>query len=435
MRIAIIGGGWAGMAAAVRVAELGAHLGAQVSVFEAARTLGGRARALAVPHQGHTLALDNDQHILIGAYRDTLDLMAQVGVSPRQALLPLPLGLPFPDGGGLQTPRWAASAPPSLALLVAMLGARGWAWGDRLGLLRQSLRWRAQGFACAPEATVADVCAGLPRRAMDELIEPLCVSALNLPAAQASGALFLRVLRDALLGEGAQGWAASTLLLPRRDLSALLPDAAAQWLRGHGGSVHAGCRVRQAQRLGQGWRLLTDTGEIEADRLVWAGPPHTAADVLGQALPAPWRALAEGLDHTAITTVYAHAPGARLPSPLLALRHGPAQFVFDRGQLQANEPAAQGVLAFVISASVGEREALQARVLAQAQAELGLTLTALRTVTDKRATFACTPGLQRPGAAVAPGLWAAGDWVDGPYPATLEGAVRSGREAARLALA
>ncbi len=431
MRLAIIGGGWAGMAAAVRAA----HLGAQVSVFEAARTLGGRARALAVPHQGHTLALDNGQHILIGAYRDTLALMAQVGVSPRQALLPLPLGLPFPDGGGLQTPRWAASAPPSLALLVAMLGARGWAWGDRLGLLRQSLRWRAQGFACAPEASVADVCAGLPRRAMDELIEPLCVSALNMTAAQASGALFLRVLRDALLGEGAQGWAASTLLLPRRDLSALLPDAAAQWLRGHGGSVHAGCRVRQAQRLGQGWRLLTDTGEIEADRLVWAGPPHTAADVLGDAVPAPWRALAEGLAHTAITTVYAHAPGARLPSPLLALRHGPAQFVFDREQLQANEPAAQGVLAFVISASVGEREALQARVLAQAQAELGLTLTALRTVTDKRATFACTPGLQRPGAAVAPGLWAAGDWVDGPYPATLEGAVRSGREAARLALA
>ena len=431
MRLAIIGGGWAGMAAAVQAAELGA----QATVFEAARTLGGRARALAVPHQGHSLPLDNGQHILIGAYRDTLDLMARLGVAPRQALLPLPLGLPFPDGGGLQTPRWAASAPPSLALLVAMLGASGWSWGDRLGLLRQSLRWRAQGFACAPRATVADVCAGLPQRAMDELIEPLCVSALNLPAAQASGAIFLRVLRDALLGEGAQGWAASTLLLPRRDLSALLPDAAAQWLRAHGGSVHAGCRVREAQRQGGGWRLLTDTGEIEADRLVWAGPPHTAADVLGDAVPAPWRALAEGLDHTAITTVYAHAPGARLASPMLALRQGPAQFVFDRGQLQTNEPAAQGVLAFVISASEGEREALQTRVLAQAQAELGLHLSALRTVTDKRATFACTPGLQRPGAVMAPGLWAAGDWVDGPYPATLEGAVRSGREAARLALA
>ena len=90
----------------------------------------------------------------------------------------------------------------------------------------------------------------------------------------------------------------------------------------------------------------------------------------------------------------------------------------------------------MISASQGEREALQQAVLAQATQQLGLQqLRPLQTVVEKRATFACTPGLQRPPAAVAPGLWAAGDHVDGPYPATLEGAVRSGLTAARLALA
>lgn len=104
----------------------------------------------------------------------------------------------------------------------------------------------------------------------------------------------------------------------------------------------------------------------------------------------------------------------------------PAQFVFDRGQLGG--PA--GLLAFVVSASRGERDVLQAQVMAQAHDQLGLTLQAVQTIVEKRATFACTPGLQRPPMAIAPGLLAAGDYVDGPYPATLEGAVRSGLAAA-----
>jgi hypothetical protein len=100
----------------------------------------------------------------------------------------------------------------------------------------------------------------------------------------------------------------------------------------------------------------------------------------------------------------------------------PAQFAFDRGQLGGP----RGLLAFVVSASTGDRETLQAQVLNQAQVQLGLNLQAVQTVVEKRATFACTPGLQRPSSYIAPGLWACGDYVAGPYPATLEGAVRSG---------
>jgi hypothetical protein len=92
----------------------------------------------------------------------------------------------------------------------------------------------------------------------------------------------------------------------------------------------------------------------------------------------------------------------------------------------------RGLLAFVISASTGERETLQRLVVAQAREQLGLVVEPLRTITEKRATFACTPGLQRPPMAVAPGLLACGDYIAGPYPATLEGAVRSGRDAGNL---
>ena len=136
---------------------------------------------------------------------------------------------------------------------------------------------------------------------------------------------------------------------------------------------------------------------------------------------------------------------------MLALRSGPAapaQFVFalDAMRLrgaegkaqQAAEPSAEpnaepnttGLLAFVISNSAGqERQALCAAVAAQAQSQLGLAVSVLRSVSEKRATFACTPALPRPAAAIAPGLAACGDYVQGPYPATLEGAMRSGWQA------
>jgi hypothetical protein len=145
-----------------------------------------------------------------------------------------------------------------------------------------------------------------------------------------------------------------------------------------------------------------------------------------------WAATAAALQFEAIATVYAYGAGAALRQPMLALRShagAPAQFAFDRGQLGGPS----GLLAFVVSASAGGRDTLQTQALAQAQSQLGLSLTPVQTIVEKRATFACTPGLRRPGQTIAPGLLAAGDYCDGPYPATLEGAVRSGTQAARLA--
>jgi hypothetical protein len=109
-------------------------------------------------------------------------------------------------------------------------------------------------------------------------------------------------------------------------------------------------------------------------------------------------------------------------------RAAPAQFVFDRGQLGG--PA--NLLAFVVSTSNGSHADLQAQVVAQARTELGLQVQPIQTIVEKRATFACTPGLARPPRQIAPNLLACGDYVDGPYPATLEGATRSGIAAAQL---
>lgn len=452
MKVLVVGGGWAGLAAAVQACQEG-H---EVTLIEATRHWGGRARALALQDAaGHCLRLDNGQHILIGAYTATLGLMETVGVDLSRALMDLPLGLPFPDGLGLTTPAWAARWPAPLDALAAMTTARGWSWHDRLALLRRSLAWRLRSFRCLPTDTVADVCRDLPRRTMQDLIEPLCVSALNLPPAQASGQVFLRVLRDALFGQGHGALRPAHLLLPRHDLGMLMPAKAVDWLRARGVDARTGARAMALRRGEAGWAVsVREDGAVRtehADHVILASSAEVAGQLVRDAATSvtpgqarsllAWADQAQGLPHTAIATVYARSPSARLPAPMLALRPGgtagdlsaslSAQFVFDRGQLHPDDPAMQGVLAFVVSASPDDRVALETAVIAQGRQQLGLDqLTPIRTVVERRATFACLPALARPPARIADGLTAAADYVDGPYPATIEGAVRSGRQAA-----
>ena len=441
------------MAAAVRAQQAGHH----VTVLEAARQLGGRARAmpLTLP-DGRSVTVDNGQHILIGAYAESLRLMREVGVNPNQALLRLPLALTFPDGSGLALPDW----PAPWDAAAGILRARGWSWRDKLSLLRAATAWQRAGFECDGQLSVGALCAGLTPTLRDGFIEPLCVSALNTPMAQASARVFLRVLRDAMFG--VRG--GSNLLLPRVDLGTLFPESAGRWLAARGAQVRLGARVAALRKEGAQWQLLLGEGDGPAraedfDCVVLATSAPHAAQLLSDCAhtaPAPlakdlrrWSDMANALLHEAITTVYTQVLaetgagalpttaanlGAQAPllrAPMLALRAGPgapAQFVFDRDAIAPSPtPTRQPtrLLAFVISASQGDRAALEAAVTAQAERQLGLRIQPLRTVTDKRATFACTPGLRRPPSGVAPGLIAVGDYIEGPYPATLEGAVLS----------
>ncbi len=416
MKIAVVGGGWSGMAAAVAAVQAG-H---QVTVWEASRTLGGRARALsATLPDGTPVMLDNGQHILIGAYRECLRLMLLVGVDPAQALLRMPLSLRFPDGEGFALPRW----PFPLDALAGIAAARGWDWRDKLALVLQALRWQVGSFGCAADMSVADVCRDLTPRVRAELIEPLCISALNTVSGESSGVVFLRVIRDAVFGGGGS----SHMLLPMVDLTSLFPSAAAAWLTQHGSTLHVGTRVQTLEQDGDRWSIDCET----YDQVLLAVAPTDAVHLVQASLPrwngatqhntGHWLDLTRQLRHMPIATVYAWSANARLPRPMLALRSGPAQFVFDRGQLGG--PA--GLLAFVVSASEGDRATLQAQVLQQAQDECALQLQAVQTVIEKRATIACIPGLQRPSMAITSGLHACADYVDGPYPSTLEAAVRT----------
>jgi hydroxysqualene dehydroxylase len=414
--LAVVGAGWAGLAAAVRATEAGHH----VTLFDMAPQPGGRARA--VEHDG--VALDNGQHILIGAYRETLALMRTVGADPGALFDRRPLALTDPQGRGLALPR----GPAVPAFVRAVLAQRAWPLSERLALLAAAARWRLSGFRADPQQTVADLVRALPERARTTLIEPLCVAALNTPSSQASAQVFLRVLRDALFS----GPGAADLLLPRAPLSALLPTPATRWLQQHGAELRWTARVQHIEPAADArWHV---DGEA-FDAVLLACSAHEAAR-LAQPVAAGWAQTAAAFDYEPIVTVYLQSPGAHLPSPMVALHAGPeapAQFAFDLGALDRSG-ARNGLFAFVVS---GARAWVEAGLDATAQATLrqaqaafsSITWQVLRTIAERRATFLCRPGLARPPAHVAPALAAAGDYIDGPYPATLEGAVRSALKA------
>ena len=422
-RIAVIGAGWAGLAAAVRAVQAGA----EVSVFEMAGQVGGRAR------QVHTRAgdFDNGQHILIGAYTRSLSLMRSVGADPEALLLRRPLVLVTQDGRGLRLPPGA----PVPAFVRAVLAAQAWSWLDRLALLRAAARWRLQGFRCATDLSVQELCAGLPLAVRQDLIAPLCVAALNTPSHEASAQVFLRVLQDALFA----GPGSADLLLPRVPLSALLPEPARHWLAAKGARCLTGHRVQSLSRDGLRWRVDGQS----FDAVVLACSATEAARLAGPIHPA-WADTAQHMRYQAIVTVYLEDRALRLPHPMLALREGPqapAQFVFDLGALGGKTAQFAWVVSGAQAWLADSLAACGRAVLQQARSTFagafqGPDAQVLRHLSaERRATFACTPGLARPALQIAPQLVAAGDYIAGPYPATLEGAVRSGEAAAQAVLA
>lgn len=211
-RVAVLGGGWAGMAAAVTLAE--ARI--PVTVYEAARTLGGRARRV----ESNGLALDNGLHVLIGAYRESVRLIEQVsGAQGIDAgLIRRPLDLHVPGKFRLRTRR----LPAPLHLAAGLLWAKGLSLTDRLRAARFMGRLRAANFSLDQDISVETLLARFRQGddARRYLWEPLCVSALNTRPAEASAQVFLNVLRDSLHGTRED----SELLLPARDLSLLFPN-------------------------------------------------------------------------------------------------------------------------------------------------------------------------------------------------------------------
>ncbi|MFA6124017.1 MAG: hydroxysqualene dehydroxylase HpnE [Sphingomonas sp.] len=408
-RVRIIGAGMAGLAAAVDLARSG-H---KAELVDGAAQAGGRCRSYHDPQLGRTI--DNGNHLVLSGNRAVGDYLATIGASDR---LSGPLHADFPFVDRSSGARWAVRINDGpLPWWIFRDGRRvpGTRAGDYLRLARL--------LGGSAEQTVADRVA--PRGAVwDKLIEPVLLAVLNTPVASGSARLSAAVIRETL-GKGGH---AMRPRIAEPTLAAAFVDPAVAWLEQHGTTLTLGRRLR-ALRFAEDRVVALDFGDGEeavgADEpVVLAVPPWVAASLVpGLTVPDDFRAIVNA--HFAFTP----PPGV---APMIGVIGGTAEWIF----------AFDDRLSVTVSAADHlvdtDRAELAATFWADIAAIHGLpaTLPPWQIVKEKRATFAATPeqDAKRPPAATRwRNLFLAGDWTQTGLPATIEGALRSGETAARLA--
>jgi squalene-associated FAD-dependent desaturase len=405
----IVGAGLAGLSCALRLAGQGR----KVVVHEAARMAGGRCRSY---HDSSLdLTIDNGNHLLLSGNGAALDYARRIG-SVGELAGPKDCVFDFLDARSGE--RWRLRPNASRLpwwIFVAERRVPGSRPGDYLGAL-SVLRARAG-------ATIAEAmdCSGL---LYERLWGPVLLSALNTDPREASVSLAAAVLRETL----AAGGAACRPLVARRGLGAAFIEPALSTLAAAGVELRFGARLEAIEFLGERATRLAFGKEAidlgESDVVVLATPPWTAQELVpGLEAPNEFRGIVNA--HFKI----APPPGQPL---LLGMIGALSEWLF----------AFEDRLSVTISGAdrlMDEpRESLAARIFAEVAAATGLPgeLPPWQIVKEKRATFAATPGQQerRPGTRTRwRNLLLAGDWTATGLPATIEGAIRSGYEAARLA--
>jgi len=445
-RIAIIGGGYAGMAAAVSLMDAGIT---DLTVYEAGPVLGGRARRI----PGGNGDDDNGQHLCLGAYTELLKLMVRVGCDPEALFFRSPLRLsinsihPFNPYSSTSVFSLRASGllPAPLHLPAALLMSSGSALRERIQTLLALRKLKQHSFLTPPGQTVSALLDeyqihGALRR---YFWESLCLAALNTPPQKACAQTFLNILQD--IAEGRRQ--ASDLLIPKVDLSQLFPEPAAHLIRAKGAEVFTGCAIKSIEPAGKLVRVVGTRHQRLYHHIILAIPPKPAASLLlgwGENMRELGSQLL-ALPHERIATLtldYLHHR-VRLPFPMMGMTNNPIEWIFDRSQLLQSQSHAlnTGRITCVISAP-REDQHLDKLALTQSAHSCVQSVCgplpqphSSRLVVEKFATLSCRPDIIRPDALTPDSrVILAGDYVHSRYPSTLETAVRSGLQAARLSL-
>ena len=439
--VVVVGAGFAGLSAAVRLAKRGAR----VLVLESRARLGGRATAFTDRETGELV--DNGQHVLLGCYVETLKFLADID-AVGNVTLARELRVAMIDREGRRSELACPRLPSPLHLLAGIMEWPALTWTDRLSALRMAGPLRRARKELKPGATLRATSPGETVRAWLErngqsarlcemLWEPLALAALNQPIDQAAAPPFARVLAE-MFGPDPN---AATIVLPSTPLHLMYAEPARAFIERSGGLVRTGATA--AIVVGADASVCVEAeGERWTPRAVICAVPWFAFDsvirgetlVLREVLDA-----AQRMSSSPIVTVNLWFDRVVMDEPFIGLPGRTMQWVFDKRQV-FGETASHLSLVSSGASSLGlksnsELVASAHRELADAMSEVrAATLVRATVVREPRATFSLAPGQPaRPGTTTrVPGLFMAGDWIDTGLPATIESAVRSGHRAADL---
>jgi len=435
----VIGAGFAGLSAAVRLTKNGAR----VLVLEARARLGGRATAFPDRETGELV--DNGQHVLLGCYTDTFEFLRDIGAADRVRLEPQ-LAVTMIDRRGRRSRLSCPALPPPFHLLAGIMDWDALSWSDRLSVLgmvaplrnaRRALQPGSTVKAASPGETVEAwlIRNGQTPRIREMLWDPLALAALNQSPQQAAAPVFARVLAE-MFGDDAR---AAAIALPIRPLEAMYADPARVFIENRGGTVRTGAsarirvqdsRVAAVEAAGEQW---------PADRVI-AAVPWFAIGELFDAPPEPLAGLldrARRMSSSPIVTVNLWFDRPIMDEPFIGLPGRAMQWVFDKRLLLGGATSHVSMVSSGAMAMVGltndELIDKASGELLEAMPELrDVRLTAATVVREPRATFSLAVGQPARPSTETPvrGLLLAGDWIDTGLPGTIESAVRSGHRAA-----
>ncbi len=426
----------AGLAAASTLASRGI----KVILLEAAGQLGGRARSVAIEFNSQVVQLDNGQHIMLGAYHETLKLLEQVGINAHDAFMRIPLSLEIQnlaqrDGNKtvfkLNIPSYL---PAPLNQLFGFLSCQGLSWRERIAVVRFMLHLKNSEYQLAIDSPLADFLQQNQQSSnvVKLLWEPLCLAALNTPINLASSKIFLNVLKDTFSSKQN-----SDFLLPKQDLSQLFSQPIESYLKKHGAKIVLNQRVKSIKTDKNGYVVYTKEAQFKASHVIVAISPVRLRNVITELPKLEFAAQqTDRYDYQPIYTIYLqYERDITLPKPMLGMVGGVSQWVFDRGILCGQS----GLMAVIISAEGKHQQYTQDTLALRVAQELRDAFPQLikplwhKVIAEKRATFSCDVNLPRPANLTSyAGLYLAGDYTYADYPATIEGAVRSGLACAEL---
>ncbi|NOY67818.1 MAG: NAD(P)-binding protein [Gammaproteobacteria bacterium] len=424
--ITIAGGGWSGIAAAVKLTSEGY----QVKLIEASPELGGRARSINV----NGMRLDNGQHILLGAYDKTLELIRLLKLKESDLFSRKPLNLKVCTQDSYFQIR-ASRLPSPLHMLPALLFAKGLTKKEKVTISRLWVKMTLKGFKLNEDTSVSDYLKShwQSENTIKLFWEPLCIGALNTHTKIASTQIFLTILKKSFTRSNKF----SDVLLPKHCLSDIMPTPAAEYINKNNGQVSTNERLQEISIENNAiHNITTSKGTYPVDHLVLATPYQQTLKLLSP-VHNQTTLLKQLQQFTAepITTLYLQYPDTvQIENDMIGLADTHTQWLIDRKS--CGQP---GLIAAIISSS-GDHTSMNKATLTQ------VIISEIKEcfpdwpepqhtqlIREKNATFCCHRGINhlRPKSGnIGQNIWLAGDYVDTGLPATIEGAVSSGFECA-----